>query len=127
MDDGFKTNNKYGMVEILAVGSSGITPSVDCEIEIHYTPRIYNKLAVWRTVVRLLELTDLTSSGTASKELDVAERELNKVEQILANRYAMAFSSSAKNYDKKYGVNQKTIIQNHNRNNYIASSGGLGW
>ena len=127
MDDGFKTNNRYGMVEILPVGSSGITPDVDCDIEVHYTPRIFNKLAMWRTVVRLLELTDLTSSGTASKELAVAERELNKVEQVLANRYVVQASSRAKNYDSKYGVNRHHIVQNHDRNKYLAATSGLGW
>ena len=41
LDDGYKANLRYGMVEILPYASSAITPSVECLIEVQYVPMIY--------------------------------------------------------------------------------------
>lgn len=123
LDDGFRANNTYGMVEILPVGSSGVTPSTDCDIEIHYVPGIFNKLCIRRTIVNLLEQTDLTSAGKISKELQVARDRLAEIETIIANRYCLQTTSSLENYDKFYGVNLKKVEQDADRNRYISSTG----
>ena len=122
LDDGYRANNKYGMVEILPVGSSGITPSVDCDIEVHFVPKIYNELSKYRTAKALLENLDFTSGGTASKELAVVEKKLALVEQILINRVGLQLSSSLKYYDSVYGVNMRKVIQNHDRNRFVGST-----
>jgi len=123
LDDEYKSNNRYGMVEILPVASSGITPSVECSIEMQYVPRIFNKLAVYRTCKRLLETTDVTAGGNSSKELEVIENRLNEVETIIANRFALETTSHLGYYDGVYGVNRKKINQNFDRNRYVGSTG----
>lgn len=123
IDDGYRSNTRFGMVEILPVASSGVTPSVDSDIEMHYVPGIYNKLAIWRTIVRLLEKLDMVSGGTSSKELDVVQRRLDEVETLLINKYTMLATGQMLNYDKKYGVNRKHVVQNHDRNRYLGSTG----
>ena len=123
LDDGFKVNERYGMVEILPVASSGVTLTSDYDIEVHYVPRIFNELAIARTVVRLLENSDTTGGGTASKEVQVARERLAMIENVMANKYALQASSRVQGYDKHYGVNRKRIMQNHDRNRYIGSTG----
>lgn len=122
LDDGYRQNLPYGMVEILPVASSGITPDVDCDIEMHYVPKIYNEYASHRAAKRLLEKIDTTSGGDASKELDVMKEALGNIEMLLANRFAMQASSNVRYYDKLYGVNRKHILQNYDRNRYIGST-----
>ena len=123
LDDGYKQNRKYGMVEILPYASSGVTLDSECEIEIQYVPRIFNRVAVYRVAKRLLEQSDLTSAGKPSKELEAIERRLKDVENILANKYCMLASTSVKYYDKAYGVNRKYLLQDHRRNAYVGSTG----
>ncbi len=121
LDDGYRVNTRYGMVEILPYASSGIDPSTDCEIEIHYVPKVFNKLCIWRTVVRLLEQLDTVSGGSVSKELEVAKERLKNVETLISNRFCLQVSSALQGYDKYYGVNRKHIVQDFYRNRYIGS------
>lgn len=123
LDDGYRANNKHGMVEILPVGSSGITPEVTSEIEVQFVPSIYNQLSKYRTAKLLLEGLDFTSGGSASKELATIENKLVMVEQLLANRIGLQLSSSVKYYDGAYGVNMHRVVQNHDRNRYVGSTG----
>jgi len=123
LDDGYRANLKYGMVEILPVASSGVTPDTTCLIEVDYVPMIYHKLSLYRTCENLLEKLDTTSGGTTSKELEVIQRKLEKVETLLSHSIGVQLSSDFELYDKVYGVNKKKIIQNHNRNKYVGSYG----
>ena len=107
------------------MASSGITPSVDCDIEIHYVPKLFHRLAVFKTCERLLEKVDLVSDGRASKELEVIQKRIWNVENTLANKYALNASSRVKYYDKHYGVNLHRVIQDHNRNLYVGSTGWI--
>jgi len=123
LDDQYKVNAKYGMIEILPTASSGITPDTTCDIEIRYVPKVYNQLSIYRTCKRLLEKLDFTSGGTASKELEVIEKKLASIEQLLVNSYCLDATSRYSYYDDKYGVNRKKIVQDHDRNLYISSYG----
>ena len=123
LDDHYKANNTYGMIEILPVASSGITPVTTCDIEMHYVPKIYSELAVYRTIKRLLDQLDMVASGTVSKELEVAETRLKTIEDILMNKICLQRSSQVELYDKSYGANRRKINQDHDRNNYISEYG----
>jgi len=123
LDDAYKANNRAGMVEILPVASSGITVSEDCSIEMQYVPRIFNKLAVYRTCKRLLETIDTTAGGESSKELEVINNRLDEIETIIANRFALQTTSNLGYYDGVYGVNRKKVIQNFDKNRYVGSTG----
>jgi hypothetical protein len=111
------------MIEVLPVASSGVTLSTDYDIEVHFVPKIYNKLASHRVIVRLLEQLDSVSGGAVSKELAVAKDRLKMVENVLMNKVALNITSSFSNYDKSYGVNKKHLIQDFDRNRYIGSTG----
>ena len=122
---GYKQNLSKGMIEILPEGSSGISTTASAvtnDIEIHYVPKIYNSLSLYRTCKKLLEQLDTTSGGTVSKELKAIESRLNTVETIMAHRVGVQLSSDVSSYDKVYGVNKKKVIQNHDRNLYVGSS-----
>lgn len=122
LDDSYKVNNKYGMVRILPVASSGPTLDENSDVEIHYVPGIYNKISKYRTVKRLLEQTDYTSGDRTSKELEVINAKLDDMEKILSCKL-FSLSSDYENYNPAYGVNRKKIIQDHDRNKYIAQYG----
>jgi len=122
MDDGYKANNNYGMIRVLPVASSGVTLTTDMELEIHYVPRLYNKLSIYRTVKALLEQTDYVSGDNTSKSLQVIESKLKMVETLLMHRVGVQLSSDVANYDGRYGVNMKKIEQDHRRNKYIGST-----
>jgi len=119
LDDGYKANNKYGMIKILPVGSSGVTLSTSDDVEVQFVPMIYNKISLYRTCEALLEETDTTSGGKSSKELQVIQRKLKNVETILGNLNVVHKSTDFQYYDPIYGVNRKKVIQNFHRNNYI--------
>jgi len=123
LDDAYKVNKPYGMIEVLPYASSGIELETTDDIEIHYVPNLFNKLAIYRTCKRLLEKADFTSGGAVSKELAVIKARLKEVETIVVNRFCLQKSSSVEYYDKAYGVNKKKTIQNHDRNLYIGSTG----
>lgn len=123
LDDKYKANLRYGMVEILPYASSAITPSVECLIEVEYVPMIYHKMSLYRACKFLLEKLDTTSGGTASKELTVIEKRLEEVERLLAHRVGVQLSSDVELYNKMYGVNRKYIFQDFDRNRYIGSTG----
>lgn len=123
LDDGYKTNVKYGMVRFLPVASGGPTLTTDSNVEIQYVPRIYHLLSLYRTVVRLLEQIDFTADGRPSKELMTAKAKLQKVETLLAHRVGLQVSSQVYNYDSVYGVNRRKVRQDHIRNVYIGSYG----
>ena len=120
---GYKKLPSRGMVEILPVGSSGVTPSETCDIEVWYVPVMFHKLSLFRTCKQLLEELDATSGGSLSKELDVINMKLAKVEGVINDRVGMGLTSDYKYYDKHYGVNKHKVTQDHDRNKYIASSG----
>jgi len=124
LDDQYRANNKYGMIEVLPYASSGYTLDVDCDIEIQYVPSVYHKLSLYRTCRSLLEKIDMTSGGDISKELAVIEKKVDTVETMLAHRIGLQISSDVKNYDTQYGVNKKYLIQNFDRNRYV---GSVGW
>ena len=124
LEDEYKVNTKYGMIEIYTAASGGVDLDTDCTVEIHYVPKIYNQLSKYRTAQLLLEKTDLTNSGDTSKELQVINEKVAMIEQLIIDRIGVQLSSEAKYYDPIYGVNRKYLIQDHYRNNYI---GNYGW
>jgi len=124
LDDKYKANLKYGMIEILPVGSSGITLDIVNDIEIQYVPDVYHKLSLYRTCQALLEQVDATSGGTTSKELTVMIRKVEMIETLLMHRIGVQLSSSVKYYNGVYGINKKHVRQNFDRNKYI---GGINW
>ena len=124
LDDGYRMNPIRGMVEILPVGSSGVTPDVTCDIEVHYVPKIFHKLCVYKTCKNLLEQQDMLSSGSTSKEVSVINDRIKDIETIIQNRYCLQISSQVKYYDKRYGVNRTHINQDSDRNKYL---GEYGW
>ena len=124
LDDQYRTNNKYGMIEVLPYASSGYTLDTTCDIEVQYVPSIYHKISLYRTCKALLEKIDMTSGGDISKELTVIEKKLDAVEKILINKVGLQLSSQVVSYDATYGVNKKHILQDHDRNRFI---GSVGW
>jgi len=124
LDDGYKTNLRYGMIRLLPVASSGPVLDTTCEVEIHYVPKIYNQLSTYRTVKRLLEQTDYTAGDKISKELEVIERRLMEIDGILAAKLGPTLSSDYEHYDGFYERNRRRIVQDHRRNNYV---GNYGW
>ena len=123
LDDGFRANNRYGMIEILPFASSGVTPETTCEIEMEYVPMLYHKLSLYKTCKFLLEKLDTTSGGTISKELEVINNRVEQIETLLAHRVGVQLSSDVEFYNATYGVNRKKISQNSDRNRYIGSTG----
>ena len=123
LDDEYKANLRYGMIEVLPYASSGVEVSVDCDIEMQYVPSLYHKLSLYRTCKGLLEKLDATSGGTASKELDVIDKKINIVETILMHKVGVQLSSDVKRYDKYYGVNKRHIVQDFDRNRFLGSTG----
>jgi len=123
LDDEYKANNKHGMIQILPIASSGVTLNTECSIEIQYVPRIFSKLAIYRTIVGLLEKADTTTGGKTSKELEVAQSKLNTIEILINNRFALETTTNLGNYDGVYGVNKKRVIQNFDRNRFVGSTG----
>ena len=119
LDDEYKTNNAYGMIEILPVASSGITLDTKYKLEIQYVPKLYHKLSLYRTCKSLLEKADYLSGGKTSKELQVIEKRLEEVEKILSNKVCLTTSSRHASYDPIYGVNLKHVRQDHERNAYV--------
>jgi len=101
-----------------------VTPDTTCLIEVDYVPMIYHKLSLYRVCENLLEKLDTTSGGTTSKELEVIQRKLEKVETLLSHSIGVQLSSDFELYDKVYGCNRKRVIQDHNRNKYV---GNYGW
>ena len=122
LDDKYKTNLKYGMIEVLPVASSAITLTTSDDVEVHYVPDIYHKLSLYRTCQGLLEQIDATSGGKTSKELQVMIKKVDMVETLLMHRVGVQLSSDVRFYDSLYGCNRKHINQNFDRNRYIAST-----
>jgi len=124
LDDGYKSNRKYGMIRLLPVASGGPELTTTDEVEIRYVPKIFNRVAVYRTAVHLLEKIDYASRGSTSKELEVAMIRLENSERRLQNRFGFGLSSDYTNYDFHYGVGgKKRIIQDHSRNKFLGSYG----
>ena len=124
LDDGYKTNLRYGMIRLLPVASGGPTLNTTDEVEIRYVPKIFNRVATYRTAVHLLEKVDYASRGATSKELEVAMMRLENSERRLQHRFGIGLSSDYANYNESYGVGgKKRLIQNHDRNTYIGSYG----
>lgn len=118
----FKVSTPYGMVELLPVASSGLTYDVDREVEIHYVPKIYKKIAIYKTAKKLLEQMDTTSGGAVSKELQVIKDALKEHEDILKNRVALQISSDTIGYDRNYLKTRRFVLQDYWRNSYIGST-----
>ena len=123
LDDGYKTNLKAGMIKVLPYASSSIVFDRNGDIEIRYVPKVYNRVATYRTAEFLLEKLNTVTRGTPSKELETIQKRLKTQETILQQRIGLALSSQFRNYDSIYGVNRKKITQNFERNKYISSYG----
>jgi hypothetical protein len=125
LNDEYDVNLRNGMIRILPYMITDVTFEQSGIIEIQYVPKIYNRLAVYRTCQSLLDQHDTLSGGKTSKELQVIEKRLKEVEQIVANKNVLQVSSDSEHYDSLYGVNRKAIRQNFERNIYIGSTGVL--
>lgn len=128
LEDEYLANNSKGMIKIIPVEERDANASeVELEsgdiIEIHYVPRIYNKLSKYRTAKRLLERMEVTSGDVPSKDYVTIVRALKDVEQLIIDRFGVQLSSDVKNYDGLYGVNRKKVKQDYDRNNYIGKHG----
>ena len=123
LDDGFKANLRYGMVRLLAVASGGPSLSNQCSVEVQFVPKLYNRVAVYRTAKYLLEQTDYNAGGASSKQLDIITRRLETTESLLRNRIGVKLSSDYASYDPIYGVNRRAVKQNFVKNRYIGSTG----
>ena len=124
IDDGYKTNLKYGMTRILPYASSNFVFSRGQTVEIHFVPKIYNRLCIYRTVKFLLEKIDTISGGTSSKELETVNNKLANIEQVLGDHLGIVMSSDYKHYDGIYGQNLKKLTQKFKQNLYM---GNYGW
>lgn len=124
LDDEYKSNVKYGMIQILPYASSGVTLTDDSneELEIQYVPSLYHKLSLYRTCEFLLEQVDTTAGGKISKELQVIRTKLGMVNTLLNHRIGLQTSSMVQGYDSIYGVNRKKILQDVDRNKYLGST-----
>lgn len=119
--DDFDSSNDHGMIRIYTDASTGVTLSTDCELDIHYAPKLFNKLAIYRTCRKLLDKTDYSRDGKVSKEVELIEKRIREIETVLANRYVFAVSSQFIGYDQYYGVNSKRIEQDFYRNNMVSN------
>jgi hypothetical protein len=120
---GFRTDLSHGLIKILPVASSGVTLGDGHDVEIRYVPKIFHRLAIYTTIQKLLEKSDLTASGKPSKELQAIEKKLSDIYAQLQNKYALQLSSQVDYYDGTYYCNGKKLTQDFYRNNYISSSG----
>lgn len=121
LEDEYRHNLPYGMVELFSTTDGGLELARDYSVEVHYVPRLYHKLSLWMTIVRLLERTDFMTSGKPSKDMIVARQNLEDVQRLLAHRNGLALSSDVQNYDFVYGVNRKVVKQDFSRNKYMAN------
>jgi hypothetical protein len=123
LDDAYKANTKYGMVRILPVASGGPVLSNECEVEIRYVPRLYNRIATYRSAKHLLEKVGYAVKGSVSRELEIIEKRLATLEQIQMEKIGVVLSSDYAGYDSIYGVNTVKLEQDHQRNRFIGSTG----
>jgi hypothetical protein len=120
-DDHYKALPKLGMLRVLPVASGGPELGDGMEIEMRYVPKIYNRYATYRVAKRLLDKTDYLIGGSTTRETEVIDRRLSEVEKRLRDRVGIRLSSDYTYYDPVYGVNRKTIRQDHVRNRYVSS------
>jgi len=123
LDDSYKVHKAGGMIRILPFASSGFIFTKDSTLEIRFTPKIYNRVATYRTAKFLLERLDTISRGTPSTELTVINNRLDTLELRLQHKIGVVLSSDLKTYDPVYGTNKTFLRQNHDRNKFIASYG----
>jgi hypothetical protein len=121
-DDGYKSSPRLGMIRFLPVASGGPELTHDSSVEIHYVPKIYNRLCTYRAAKRLLEKVDYLGAGTVSKELEVVSKRLNNVEMVLMHQLGIKLSSDYERYNSTYANNTFTLRQDHGRNRFVSST-----
>tara|TARA_Y100000310_G_C20630786_1_gene788555 strand:- start:232 stop:861 length:630 start_codon:yes stop_codon:yes gene_type:complete len=118
----YATSYSLGFIRLKGTASAGPVMSNICELEIEFVPKIFHKLAVYRTAKYLLETIDYLSKGEPSRELLVINSRLSEIEGIINRRIGVQLSTTYKNYDPVYGVNKLSLTQNHKRNLYLTAN-----
>jgi len=110
---------KVGMIKLTSstVGGSRLDSADD--IIIQYVPEIYRTYCALLTSVALLEKLDFITSGKPSKELEAAEARLAKHEQKMRERIGINLSGDYRYFDEVYGVNNKKVTQDHDKNLFL--------
>jgi len=122
LDDGYKTNLKYGMIRTLPVASSGPVLDELSDFEISYVPKLMHRYALYKTCEYLLEQIDYINRGSPSRELETIRTKLARVVQRLQYQNGFGVSSQFENYSTSY-PNQHRITQNFDKNKYLAQYG----
>jgi hypothetical protein len=99
--------------------SASVALDPEQEILIYYVPQLFSKYCSLKVAEALLQTMDTTDTGKVSRELKVIQKRLQVQERLLNNRLGVAMSSSYAGYDPIYGVNLKTISQDHAYNQYM--------
>lgn len=108
-----------GMIKLTSSTVAGIRLSTDQEILTYYVPMLFTKYCALRTAQSLLEKIDIISNGKTSKELEVINKRIEYQEKMINNRIGVKLSTESSSYDENYGINQKTVEQDFDKNEYL--------
>ena len=119
----FEFAGKVGMLNFLAstvnVSVSTVSLRDSSDLLIYYVPQLFAKYCALKTSESLLESIDVIEGGKVSQDLAVIRRRLAIHEKLINHRLGVAMSSSNAGYDPVYGMNVKTIRQDHDYNEYL--------
>lgn len=121
----FTIANNTGMLKFTTSTVGGSRLDISDSLIVYYVPSLYARYCALRVSESLLEKMDIMSGGVTSKELLVVRNKLEKQEQLINNRMGILMSSDYKYYNENYGINMKTVKQDHDANQYIYRTDGV--
>ena len=117
----YEVSSSHGMLKLTSSTVDGKVLNSADDIIIHYIPKIYSRYCAIKTAESLAETLDVTQKGKMSKELQLIEKRLDKVGNLINNKLGVAITSDYENFNQYYGVNLKRITQNFDTNRYMWS------
>ena len=115
----YEVSTSAGMIKLNSSTVGGVPLDTSQEIIIQYIPNIYSKYCAIKTADALLSKIDSVDKGKSSKELQIIQKRLEMIERLLNNKLGVAISSDYIGFDPVYGVNLKTVKQDHDANKYL--------
>lgn len=115
----FAVGKNVGMIKLntSTVGGMRITDSDD--LLVYYVPNLVARYCALRVACELIEQVDINLGEKTSKQYELITKKLQKHEELISQRIGVVFSSMNEFYDKKYGINQKRVIQDPDMNLYL--------
>lgn len=112
-------DKNHGIVRLKPVASSGPDLTNKTTLICHYVPKIYNKYCALRVARELCEESDTTSGNKISKQLNIIQSKVDRVERYISERMGVVTSSQNTNYDDSYKLYRKYMVQDFANNEFI--------